>query len=100
MAIETAAAEAGREIEPDHFGISLAVATGPALAALHEIARQRRPDTDPAALVADGWADARRKIEDYVLAGLTKFVIRPGAAPADPRQFVDEFAREMLPLQT
>jgi probable F420-dependent oxidoreductase len=100
VAIETAAAEAGREIEPDHFGISLAVATGPALAALHEIARQRRPDTDPAALVADGWADARRKIEDYVRAGLTKFVIRPGAAPADPRQFVDEFAREMLPLQT
>ena len=100
VAIETAAAEAGREIEPDHFGISLAVATGPALAALHDIARQRRPDTDPAALVADGWADARRKIEDYVLAGLTKFVIRPGAAPADPRQFVDEFAREMLPLQT
>ena len=58
-AIEDAAAEAGREIEPDHFGISLAVATGPALAALHAAARQRRPDTDPAALVADGWADAR-----------------------------------------
>ena len=32
VAIEAAAAEAGREIEPDHFGISLAVATGPALA--------------------------------------------------------------------
>ena len=100
VAIEAAAAEAGREIEPDHFGISLAVATGPALTALHQVARQRRPDTDPAALVADGWADARRMVEDYVLAGLTKFVIRPGAAPADPRQFADEFAREMLPLQT
>ena len=100
VAIEAAAAAAGREIEPDHFGISLAVATGPALAALHQVARQRRPDTDPAALVADGWADARRKIEDYVLAGLTKFVVRPGAAAADPRQFADEFAREMLPLQT
>jgi len=100
LTIEAAAAEAGREIEPDHFGISLAVATGPALAALHEAARQRRPDTDPAALVADGWADARAKIEDYVTAGLTKFVIRPGAAPADPQQFADEFAREMLPLQT
>jgi probable F420-dependent oxidoreductase len=99
VAIEAAAAEAGREIEPDHFGISLAVATGPALARLHEVARQRRPDTDPAALVADGWADARRKIEDYVLAGLTKFVVRPGTAPDDPRRFADEFAREMLPLQ-
>ena len=79
LAIEAAAAEAGREIEPDHFGISLAVATGPALAALHTVARQRRPGTDPAELVAGGWADARGKIEDYVAAGLTKFVIRPGA---------------------
>ncbi len=78
LAIEAAAAEAGREIEPDHFGISLAVATGPALAALHAVARQRRPGTDPAELVAGGWADARSKIEDYVAAGLTKFVIRPG----------------------
>lgn len=99
LAIEAAAAAAGREIEPDHFGISLAVATGPALAALHAVARQRRPDTDPAALVADGWADARGKIEDYVTAGLTKFVIRPGGTSADPRQFADEFAREMMPLQ-
>ena len=99
VAIEAAAAEAGREIEPDHFGISLAVATGPALARLREGAQQRRPDADPAALVADGWADARRKIEDYVLAGLTKFVVRPGAEPDDPQRFADEFAREMLPLQ-
>jgi len=99
-AIEAAAAEAGREIEPDHYGISLAVATGPALAALHAVARQRRPDTDPAALVADGWADTRRKIEDYLAAGLTKFVIRPGWSPADPQRFAAEFAREMTPLQT
>ena len=100
LAIEAAAAEAGREIEPDHFGISLAVATGPALAALHTVARQRRPGTDPAELVAGGWADARSKIEDYVAAGLTKFVIRPGGTFADPRQFADEFGREIMPLQT
>ena len=98
-AIEAAAAEAGREIEPDHFGISLAVATGPGLATLHAVARQRRPDTDPAELVADGWDDTRRKIEDYVAAGLTKFVIRPSGPAADPGRFADEFAREMIPLQ-
>ncbi|MGP7999501.1 MAG: TIGR03854 family LLM class F420-dependent oxidoreductase [Streptosporangiaceae bacterium] len=100
QAIEAAAAQAGREIEPDHFGISLAVATGPGLAALHEAARQRRPGTDPAKLVAGGWADARGKIGEYVAAGLTKFVIRPGQAPADPCRFADEFAREMMPLQS
>jgi len=61
--------------------------------------RAERPDADPATLVASGWADARRKIEDYVTAGLTKFVIRPGSPPDDPGQFAADFAREMMPLQ-
>jgi probable F420-dependent oxidoreductase len=100
QAIEVAAAAASREVEPDHYGISLAVATGPALPGLLAAARQRRPDIDPAELVADGWAGARRMIEQYVAAGLTKFVVRPGSAPADPDQFTAEFAREMMPLQT
>ncbi len=98
--IEEAAAAAGREVEPDHFGISLAVADGDELQSLYAAARQRRPDTDPAALVASGWSDARRKIEEYVAAGLTKFVVRPGSAAADPEEFTAEFAREMMPLQT
>ena len=97
--IEETAASAGREVEPDHFGISLAVADGDELQALYAAARQRRPDTDPASLVASGWADARRKIADYVAAGLTKFVVRPAAATARPEEFTAEFAREMMPLQ-
>jgi probable F420-dependent oxidoreductase len=98
-AIEEAAAAAGREVEPDHFGISLAVADGPELQSLYTAARQRRPDADPAELVASGWADARRKIEEYVAAGLTKFVVRRGGGPAGPGKFAAEFAREMMPLQ-
>ena len=97
--IEEAAAAAGREVEPDHFGISLAVADGPQLQSLYAAARQRRPGADPAALVASGWAGARQKIEEYVAAGLTKFVVRPAAAAADPAQFAAEFTREMMPLQ-
>ena len=99
-AIEAAAAAAGRQIEPDHYGISLAMAAGPGLAPLHAAARQRRPDTDPAALVADGWASARRMIEQYVAVGLTKFVIRPGSAPGGLDEFIAGFARELMPLQT
>ena len=97
--IEEAAAAAGREVEPDHYGISLAVADGPDLPPLLAAARQRRPDADPAELVAAGWADARRMIERYVAAGLTKFVVRRGGGPADPEEFAAEFAREMMPLQ-
>jgi probable F420-dependent oxidoreductase len=98
--IEEAAAAAGRQIEPDHYGISLAVGNGSELPALHAAARQRRPDTDPAGLVADGWAGARHLIEQYVAAGLTKFVVRPGASALDPERFAAEFARELMPLQT
>jgi len=66
-------------------------------------ARQRRPEADPAALIADGWASARRMIEGYVAAGLSKFVVRPARAsdtPAALEKFLDRFAAEMLPLQS
>ena len=65
-------------------------------------ARQRRPEADPAALIADGWASARRMIEEYVAAGLSKFVVRPATASDAPgalEEFLDRFAAEMLPLQ-
>ena len=101
-AIQAAAADAGREIEEDHFGISLAVATGGIPSSLAESVRQRRPEADPAALIATSWADARRMIEEYVNAGLSKFVVRPAtvsAAPSGHDDFLDHFATEMLPLQ-
>jgi probable F420-dependent oxidoreductase len=101
--IQAAATDAGREIEDDHFGLSLAVATGEVPAALVESARRRRPDADPGTLFAFGWADARDKIEQYVDAGLSKFVVRPaeGVAPASGLdEFLDHFVTEMMPLQT
>ncbi len=99
-AIEAAAAEAGREIEPDHYGISLAVTDDASRPALLEAVRRRRPDADPETLVASGWAGARSMVQDYVAAGLTKFVIRPSWSPVDPDQFTGDFVREMVPLQT
>ncbi|HWG12649.1 MAG TPA: TIGR03854 family LLM class F420-dependent oxidoreductase [Streptosporangiaceae bacterium] len=101
-AIQAAAAAAGREIEEDHFGISLAVATDGIPASFVESARRRRPEADPAALIAASWADARQMIEEYVNAGLSKFVVRPATVSADPAGldgFLDDFAREMIPLQ-
>jgi hypothetical protein len=61
--------------------------------------RRRRPEADPATLVAAGWDGARRLIEQYVEAGLSKFVIRPADSVASFGSFADGFVRELVPLQ-
>ncbi len=98
--IEDAAAQAGREVEPDHYGISLPVATDGIPAELIASVWERRPEADPATLIAANWADARRMVEEYVAAGLTKFVIRPAGAVSSFERFLEQFVREMVPLQT
>jgi probable F420-dependent oxidoreductase len=99
-AIQEAASAAGREVEPDHFGISLAVATEGIPAELIASVTERRPGADPARLIAGSWPDARRMIEAYVAEGLSKFVIRPASALPQAGRFLDQFVSEMLPLQT
>jgi probable F420-dependent oxidoreductase len=97
--INAAAADAGREVELDHFGLSLPVTLDGIPAPLRASIGRRRPHTDPELLVAAGWDGARRMIEQYVEAGLSKFVVRP-AAPAEPfGSFADGFVRELMPLQ-
>jgi len=99
-AIEAAAAEAGREVEADHFGISLAVGTEGIPDQMMATVRERRPDADPADLVAASWPDAQRMIEAYVAQGLSKFVVRPAAPAASADRFLSQFVAEMMPLQT
>ena len=100
-AIERAAAQAGRHIEPDHFGISLAVADpvdGELPAELAAGVRRRRPDVDPGELISAGWDRLHRQIDGYLDAGLTKFVIRPtGQAPLDG--FIERFVAELAGRQ-
>ncbi len=98
--IQAAAGEAGREVEADHFGISLALAPGDVPSDLVAAIRQRRPGSDPAALIPASWAAARRMIEQYISAGISKFVVRPAKPPASLDEFLSDFARELMPLQT
>jgi probable F420-dependent oxidoreductase len=99
-AINAAADEAGRAVDQDHFGTSLAVAFGGIPDALAAAIRLRRPDADPASLVADGWAGARAMISALVDAGLSKFVVRPATGAASLEDFIAGFASELMPLQT
>jgi probable F420-dependent oxidoreductase len=97
--INEAAGAAGREVEPDHFGLSIPVAFGPVPAALAASIARRRPGTAPADLVADGWAGARRMIAAYVEAGLSKFVVRVAGGEPPLTEFVAGFSAELMPLQ-
>ena len=97
-AIERAADEAGRAIEPDHYGINLAVSEGGLPDTLAAAVRGRRPDLEPSELVADSWDALHRLLDGYIAAGLTKFVIRP-AFGDDMHAFADRVAAELLPRQ-
>jgi probable F420-dependent oxidoreductase len=98
--INQAATDAGRHVDDDHFGLSIPVALdGDIPDAQIAAIRRRRPDTDPQLLIAAGWDGARRMIEQYVEAGLSKFVVRPAARFEPFGEFVDGFVRELKPLQ-
>jgi len=98
--IKAAADDAGREVDPDHYGISLAIAFGAIPPTLEAAVRRRRADIDPAALIARGWAGARDLISAFVDAGLSKFVVRPAAPLESFEDFVAGFTQELMPLQT
>ncbi|KZB79568.1 LLM class F420-dependent oxidoreductase [Amycolatopsis regifaucium] len=96
-AIQKAAAEAGREVEADHFGISLIVAENgipDALAA----SVGARSDADPSRLIAGSWSAARDLVAEYIDAGLSKFVLYP-AGPEPIERFVENFVEHAVPMQ-
>jgi alkanesulfonate monooxygenase SsuD/methylene tetrahydromethanopterin reductase-like flavin-dependent oxidoreductase (luciferase family) len=101
--IATAAREADREVEDDHYGTNLLVLppgtpADEADRALAAAARQR-PEVDPRDLVADGWDEARRRVERFVDEGITKFVVRPAVAPDTWTGFLDGFVEHLVPLE-
>jgi probable F420-dependent oxidoreductase len=115
--ITETAREAGREVDPDHFGISLAVAFGELPEQLVAAVGTRRGLTRPGepanrarvgsksgadapldSLIPQGWEAAQKLIGRYVEAGLSKFVIRPAGSEA-PDDFLTGFISELVPLQ-
>jgi probable F420-dependent oxidoreductase len=101
--IQEAAAAAGREVDPDHFGMSLPVAFGELPAPLLEVIRERRTDVsviDPADFIPQGWAACQDIIGRYVDNGISKFVVRVATPGVSFEQFLDGFTTALTPLQT
>ncbi|HEY0582730.1 MAG TPA: LLM class flavin-dependent oxidoreductase [Chloroflexota bacterium] len=99
-AIEAAAADAGRQIDPEHFGISLAYARDEISPAQVARITKRRPNLDPASVIPVGMVGLRDLLQRYIDVGFSKFVLRPGDPPRSWTDELDELADGVLALQT
>ena len=98
--IEEAAARAGRTIDPEHFGVSLAYAPGPLDARTTAALARSRKGVDPAEVVPVGLDGLRDAIERFLAVGFSKFVVRPLARPDSWRRELESLAGAVLDLQT
>ena|SRR5579864_897579 len=99
-AIEAAAGEAGRRVDPEHFGISLTYAREAIPEAQVQRIRKRRPNLDPSEVVPVGARGLRDLLCRYIDAGFSKFVVRPAEPPTAWEDALERLAQDVLQLQT
>lgn len=100
--IEATAAEAGRSIDPEHYGALVIYnrGGGPLPDRLSALVRMRRPDTDPAEVIPSGARALRVQLERFVSAGFSKFVVVPTTDPPSWDDELEELASEVLAIQS
>ncbi|MGH9016362.1 MAG: LLM class flavin-dependent oxidoreductase [Acidimicrobiales bacterium] len=96
--IEQTAAQTGRAIDPEHYGVSIGYIRGDASPRMGRLAT-RRTDAELAELVPRGTAALRALIERYIEVGFSKFVVRPLVPPMSWRDELEDLAAGLLPLQ-
>jgi probable F420-dependent oxidoreductase len=104
VSVEAAASEAGREIDPEHFGALIIYTREPEVPELlAQIVRARKPDLDPAAVLPAGLPALRAQIEQFIERGFTKLVVVPagggGAQPVSWAEELGSLADAVLDLQ-
>ena len=99
VAIEDAAEAAGREIDPEHFGV-MALYTHDALPdSFAQAIRSRNPDVEIDDLVARGWSELHDLCSRYIAVGFSKLVLVPLNEPGDWDDELAAGASALLPLQ-
>ena len=98
--IEAAAAEAGRCISPEHFGVNLTYSRGPLSDAAAEQLRRRRPDLDPHDAVPQSRSALHERVDAWLEAGFSKFLLRPATPPTDWTAELERLAEDILERQT
>lgn len=93
---------AGRAIDEDHYGVILSVCVAGSVEQAKAMAaptlRRFRPDVDVDQLSVFGTPDdCVRRIDAYLAAGASKFVLRPACPPEQLSSQLDLIAREVAP---
>jgi probable F420-dependent oxidoreductase len=104
-AIRAYAAEAGRVVPEDHYGVLLPFYFGRSIEEAYEAAKKSlrlRPELSPLDFTALGRPEqVRQRMGEYMSAGATKFVMRPCGPFEKWHEQIEMLAREVIqPLQT
>ena len=98
--VEDAAAQAGRSVSAEHFGVSIGYSTGPLNARVAETLSARARGRPLADLVPESAPALRELLERYLDVGFSKFVLRPLVPPDDWRGELERLAAAVGDLQT
>ncbi len=96
--IELAAAEAGRTMDPQHYGALIAYCDGPLPDRFLASIERRLPGRDPRTVIPtrQGLADV---VRSFIDADFSKFVIVPLVGDVDADRELELLAEELLPLE-
>ena len=98
--IETAASDAGRELDSEHWGALVAYTEGQIPDLVAAAIAARRPDLDhPSDVIAAGIDGLRDRLEGFLAAGASKFVIVPLSEPDDWDAELSLVGEALLPMQ-
>lgn len=97
--INEAATEAGRAMDPEHFGVLVPYTHGEIPAATVEIIKRRQPDADPTDVIPLGHDGLREQLQAFIEVGASKFVPIYVGEPDDWRAELEGVARTVLTLQ-
>ncbi len=97
--VNRVAADHDRAIDPEHFGVLIPYADGPIDERVLAMFAQRRPEVDPAELVAASPAALAELVERFVEVGASKFVAAPIAPMRDITGELEALDAAVRPLE-
>ena len=98
--IEAAASDADRGLDSEHWGALVAYTDGPIPDLVAAAIAARRPDLEqPSDVIASGIDGLRARLEGFVAAGASKFVIVPLTEPDDWDAALSQVGEALLPMQ-